>query len=156
MPDSSPPVEPASRLARWRALPPGDRRRLALLAALMPVVDLSLRALGVRRTRRWLDRVAGHPIAAAATAARLDDAHRLASLAAFGGRRGLYPNTCLRQALLVQWLLRRQGLPARLRMGALLRDGALDAHAWVELDGVPLSQPGLRHAAFDDPDDALG
>jgi hypothetical protein len=56
----------------------------------------------------------------------------------------------------VQWLLRRQGLPARLRMGALLRDGALDAHAWVELDGVPLSQPGLRHAAFDDPDDALG
>jgi hypothetical protein len=155
MPDSSPAPERASAVARWRALPPGDRGRLAALVLLMPLVDVSLRLLGVRRTRRWLDRSAGHPTATEPTPERIADAHQLARLAAIAGRRGLYPNTCLRQALVVQWWLRRRGLPACLRLGALLRDGALDAHAWVELGGVPLSQPGLRHVAFDDPGDVL-
>lgn len=126
-------------VARWRALTPGDRVRLLALALLLPLVDLSLRGWGLRRTQRLLglDReCADTPIAPEAASA----AQRLAQLAAIAGRRGLYANTCLRQALAVQWWLRRRGLPAQLRIGARRNGETLDAHAWVELAGTPLAQ----------------
>lgn len=56
--------------------------------------------------------------------------------------------TCLRQALAVHWLLRRRGLQPELRFGVDRIDNAPDMHAWVELEGVPLAQPQLRHRAF--------
>ncbi len=44
--------------------------------------------------------------------------------------------TCLTRALALQAMLRRRGYPAALRIGvAKPRDQALEAHAWVELDG---------------------
>lgn len=125
--------------ARWRALTPGDRARLLALAVLLPLVDVSLRGLGLRRTQRLLGldyECVGAPVAPEAAAA----AQRLAQLAAIAGRRGLYANTCLRQALAVQWWLHRRGLPAHLRIGARRDGGTLEAHAWVELDGIPLAQ----------------
>jgi hypothetical protein len=68
------------------------------------------------------------------------DAQRIAELANIAGRHGAWQNTCLRQALTVQWWLYRRGLPAQLRIGARRVGNQLDAHAWVELDGVPLAQ----------------
>ena len=129
----------AGALARLRALDWSDRRRLLALAMLLPLIDLSLRGLGLRRTQHLLglDRErAGTPVAAADVRA----AERLAQLAAIAGRRGLYANTCLRQALTVQWWLRRRGLPAQLRIGARRKGDSVDAHAWVELAGTPLAQ----------------
>ena len=73
----------------------------------------------------------------------------MAELAALAGSRGHYRNTCLRQALVVEWWLRRRGLPASLCIGARKHDdGRLDAHAWVELGGVALAQADLGHAPF--------
>jgi hypothetical protein len=44
--------------------------------------------------------------------------------------------TCLTQALTVQALLARRGYPSRLHIGVTRgRQGELDGHAWVELDG---------------------
>lgn len=44
--------------------------------------------------------------------------------------------TCLSQALTAQVLLRRNGYPARLRIGVARREGErLQAHAWVESGG---------------------
>lgn len=129
----------AGLVARWRALTAGDRVRLLALAVLLPLVDLSLRGIGLRCTQRLLgldDEGVDAPVAPDAAA----DAQRLAQLAAIAGRRGLYANTCLRQALAVQWWLRRRGLPAQLRIGARRNGGTLDAHAWVELAGMPLAQ----------------
>ena len=55
------------------------------------------------------------------------------------GRRILDDKPCLPQALVAQWLLRRRGYPATLRIG-VTRDeaGQLLAHAWVESEGVIL------------------
>lgn len=45
--------------------------------------------------------------------------------------------TCLTQAFATQVLLSRRGLPARLRIGVVKgKDGRLQAHAWVESNGV--------------------
>ena len=130
--------EPAL-VARWRALSFGDRNRLLALALLLPMVDLSLRGFGLRRTQRLLGVDGDDPIATVAPDAAAS-AQRLAQLAAIAGRHGLYANTCLRQALAVQWWLRRRGLSSQLRIGARRTGDTLDAHAWVELGGTPLAQ----------------
>jgi hypothetical protein len=56
--------------------------------------------------------------------------------------------TCLRQALLLHWLLRRRGLQPELRIGVRKQGEALDAHAWMELDGHPLQSSPVAHSPF--------
>ena len=126
----------------WAALSWRDRGRLLAMAVLLPAVDLTLRCIGLRGTQRLLgldDPRATAP-RAPATDAVVADAQQLARLANIAGRRGLYANTCLRQALAIQWWLRRQGVFADLRIGAHANNGLLQAHAWVELDGHALAQ----------------
>ena len=45
---------------------------------------------------------------------------------------------CLTQALIGQRLLRQQGLSPDLKIGVLFEAGELQAHAWLEQDGVPI------------------
>ena len=40
--------------------------------------------------------------------------------------------TCLKHALIVEYIRRRQGLPAELRIGVQMKNGVFGAHAWVE------------------------
>ena len=53
--------------------------------------------------------------------------------------------TCLVRALALERLLKRDGQPARLRIGVAKKPGeALAAHAWLESDGlVLLAAPGF-------------
>lgn len=60
---------------------------------------------------------------------------RLAWLVNMAGRYHLIRSTCLKQALVLSWLLERRGLITRLRIGVSRRAGALKAHAWLEQDG---------------------
>lgn len=55
-------------------------------------------------------------------------------------RHGAYRATCLPQSLTLWWLLRRQGIKSDLRFGARKEAGRMEAHAWVELDGIPLNE----------------
>ena len=133
------------RLAAWRALSRADQRRLLGLACGLPAVELSLRCFGAQRTASWLSRTirpsATHP----SSSVELQQAERLAQLAAIAGRRGLFAARCLSQGLLVRTLLRQRGLDAVLQVGVRKDGGELDAHAWVELDGHTLAQEPLRH-----------
>lgn len=150
MPDSSHSTE--SVWARWRALSARDRMRLLGMVLLLPAIDLSLRLSGVKRTQSLfgLDKL---PTRLRPLDDPLPYAQRIAELASIAGRRGAWKNTCLRQALAVQWWLYRHGLPARLHIGAQPGPAGLDAHAWVELDGVPLAQsrelPPVLHSQQD-------
>lgn len=122
---------------------------LLVLMALQPMLSLSLRVQGYVRTRRMVEALGRHPAPHAASPGELATAERLAQLANIAGRRGPVATTCLRQALVVHGLLRRRGLQPELKLGVGRRPGqAADMHAWVELDGVPLAQPELRHRAF--------
>ena len=137
-----------SRLRRWLALPGAERCLFLQLMLGLPMVAGLLRVLGFVRTQSWLKRLAGNYSARVANATDLAQAERMAALAAIAGRRGLLSATCLRQALLVEWLLRRRGLAPELKLGVRKHDGHFDAHAWVELEGVALAQAGLDHQAF--------
>lgn len=68
----------------------------------------------------------------------VDYAQRCAALTGIAARHGLFPGNCLPQALVLQDLLHRRGLAAELRIGVLPGSNPLQAHAWVELEGVPL------------------
>lgn len=133
-----------------------DKWRLLGLAVLLPIIDLGLRRRGLQQTQAWLTRWRGARPAHPCSPAELEDANTLATLAAIAGRRGLYANTCLRQALAVHWWLWRRGLRPQLHVGALRVGDTLDAHAWVELDGVPLAQSRPLPPAFSSIDTGRG
>ena len=125
-----------TKLDRWRALPADERRLLLGLALLLPAIGCALRCLGVRRTYRLL----GGPVASAAVASTVPlaaqaSAKRLAQLVDIASRRGPYNATCLRQSLVLWWLLRRRGLAAELCIGVAKEGEQVRAHAWVELAG---------------------
>ncbi|TAJ26291.1 MAG: lasso peptide biosynthesis B2 protein [Nitrospirae bacterium] len=60
---------------------------------------------------------------------------RLAWLVNIAGRYSFIKATCLKQALVLSWLLERRGFSTLLRIGVSRHAGALKAHAWLEQDG---------------------
>jgi hypothetical protein len=127
------------RLRGWLALDGRERVRFLGLMASLAAVHGSLALAGYVRTRRWVERLSAADGRRAATADELQAARRLAQLAQIAGRHGPVRATCLRQALVLHGWLRRRGLNPQIVIG-VRRDGdaPVDAHAWVELDGVSL------------------
>jgi hypothetical protein len=128
-------------LRRVRALPAGERRLLLAAWALLLSVDLGLRTLGYARLHRLLAKswpAAGASAAAPAAIARQVDR---------AARHHLYPMRCLQRSMVLEHLLRRAGLRAELRFGVRVA-GSFNAHAWVEVDGQPLGEPGEISGRF--------
>lgn len=142
----------ARSLARWRALTGQQKAQLVLLVVALPATGALIRLVGFQKAARVCARVAGQAPLRPSAAGDLPQAEAFAQLAAIAGRRGPVTTTCLRQALVVRAWLRRRGLNAQLRLGVRKSNGVMDAHAWVELDGVPLAQANLDHGAFQAPD----
>jgi hypothetical protein len=68
-------------------------------------------------------------------------------------RHGIVRPSCLVESLALWYLLQRQGILARLRIGVRKLPEKFEAHAWVEYEGVALDQAEDVHehyAAFDD------
>lgn len=134
----------------YRGLSAREQKTLMVSLVLLPLFWLGLRLAGLQRFQAWLDR---SPIAPRAPltqteAAVLGVAVNRAANHVFG------PTTCLTRSLLLRWLLRRHGTPSDLRIGVRFEEGVLAAHAWVELDGIPVNdRPELvaRYEAFDQP-----
>jgi hypothetical protein len=61
---------------------------------------------------------------------------------------GPYRASCLPQALVLQWLLRRDGIRGELRYGVKKLNHAVTAHCWVELEGEPLIDSPVVHRHF--------
>ena len=138
------------RLTSFLRRPRLERWLLLRLLVLLPASRLMLRALGYVRLRRLLERWSRMGVARSASAEDLLQSEHLAGLVALAGRRGLIRVTCLPQALLLHALLRRRGLQPELRIGVRKPHEAVEAHAWVELQGQELGEGALGHQAFDD------
>ena len=98
----------------------------------LPLVAVVLRWRGVQATRALL---AGRPRVSSATLS-VSQVARCANAAA-----RLQPLTrnCLARSVVLEWLLARHGHEAQLRVGTRRAGPALEAHAWVEHEGVPLN-----------------
>ncbi|MCW6036216.1 lasso peptide biosynthesis B2 protein [Spirulina subsalsa FACHB-351] len=109
------------------------RSRSCFLLALfaLPLVTLSLQVLGLKRTQTLLNSLPTFPLA--------NDA--LPTTAEMVKVTARYTSTsCLPQALVLQTLLRCQGVDSVLRIGVRREGQQLEAHAWVEVQGQPLNQ----------------
>jgi hypothetical protein len=106
---------------------------------MLAVVSVLIRLLNYQRTERLLARlVSTTPASDATVTEAFAFAARLASLIRIAGRHLPANATCLRQSLLLWWILRRQGLAAQVCIGVSTGDG-FAAHAWVEIDGQPVN-----------------
>lgn len=113
-------------------------RAIFLRALLMlPVVDTELRLRGWRRAHlrlaAWANRRAQHPTASGLAP------ERIAWLVERAARNVPWPATCLRRSLVLWALLQRAGVTTELRLGFRKVNGVFEAHAWVELAGIPLN-----------------
>jgi hypothetical protein len=136
-------------LARFRALSRAEQRTLLAAAACMPLFWLGLRLLGLARFQALLQRSK----ASGNAAMTLPDMQALGELVNIAARQTLGPETCLTRSLLLHWLLLRRGVENQLRIGVRLNQGALDAHAWVECEGIPVNDRpdvSLQFASFGD------
>jgi hypothetical protein len=124
--------------------PPGVMRCLLLLSA----CDISLRTLGFARTMRIARSLAG------TGEAEVPDQLVRHTLKNVVVATALYPgrSKCLEQAVASFLLLRRRGASVQLRLG--VQPYPFCAHAWLELNGQPLTEtPDViaRFAMLPDP-----
>ncbi len=144
-----------SRLAKLRQLSAPERRLLLSALAMLPAIALGVRVLGLRRVQAALARVAAHADAAANAERTCADAGSVARLVDVAGRHGPYMATCLPRSLALQWLLRRRGIETALRVGVRKTPTAIEAHAWLEHEGVPLIDAPDVHQRFAPFDQAI-
>lgn len=123
-----------ANLRKLRTLRLSQLRLLAVCCVLVPIVDISLRLFGMRRTQGLLARFVEIP-RHARTGAELEPLE-IGWLVSIAATHSLWPASCLRQALVLWWLLARRGISTHIRLGVSKDSGgALAAHAWVEHDG---------------------
>ena len=139
-------------LKRYNALDGEARRMFWRAVALLPMVRISLRSRGYKKTQEWLERrleEGGTPERAGDRAASIEKTCRMVRAAA---HYGIGNSSCLDESLVLWWLLRKAGVVASLRIGVRKEKQEFAAHAWVEHEGVALNQKEDMHrhyAAFD-------
>ena len=120
-------------------------------AALLPLVSLSLRLRGFRKTQAFLQKFRSLPGNPADTSAS-SSADLTVRMVRAAVRNSLGHPTCLDESMTLWWLLERQGIGSELRVGVRKDGEKFEAHAWVEREGLALNEPESKHkhfAAFD-------
>lgn len=127
------------KLAKFLGLT-GSQRLIFLQALVMlPLVTAGVRMAGLRRIQALL--------AHASPRAR-GDAEEIARLVMAAARNGPCRASCLARSLALQWFLRRRGIDTQLRLGVRKQAGRLEAHAWLERQGLPLVERREDFAGF--------
>jgi hypothetical protein len=122
-------------------LPSHERLLLVQAWMLLLVVDLALRLFPLKHLLPNPKHVIQKGEVKPTGAMDLSVA-RQAWLVEIAGRYAPITATCLKQALVLSWLLGRQGIATTLQIGIARREGVLTAHAWLERNGqVVFGQP---------------
>jgi hypothetical protein len=111
-------------------------RAIARSAALgLTAAWIGLRLFGFRRWQQIISR----RIESSEPRHLAVSANRILQLQTAAARNLFFQVNCLEQSLVLWMLLRRHGFAADLKIGARKEAGRFEAHAWVELNGVPLN-----------------
>jgi hypothetical protein len=127
------------KLQTARQLSPGDWLGLAEAWWVLLGFYLALRWMHFDRLEAFSSSVPEKKAAPADALARVWRRQRLVSMAA---RLHLASMTCLPQALALRWIAGRRGIPVQLCIGMNKSSTGMLAHAWVELQGEKIGEPG--------------
>ncbi len=149
--------EPLSE--KWRRFRkrPQDERVLILRAmALLPLTEIGLRCFGFQRWKELIERFSLSPSAPQTLPVVLQQemAGRAVRAVRSVELHGPATPNCLERSMTLWWLLRRDGVPGELHIGARKEGAKFQAHAWVELGGNVLNDSADVHnhyARFDAP-----
>ncbi len=136
-----------STLRRFLVLPGPERRLLFEAWCRLAGAAMRLR-FAPRRTVAEALAEAASPMRRRAAAA---SSSQLALAVSRAAAHHLLPMTCLPRSLALQRMLRSRGVAAELRIGVRkepVAGGGIAAHAWIEVDGVPLGEPQAIEARF--------
>ena len=139
-------------LRRFSALEQPAQTLFLRSLVMLPLVGLSLRFRGFDATRSTLRKSLTYTEGQAGSGSHDKHIALTAHMVNAADRHGLFHPSCLVKSLTLWWLLGRQGISSRLRIGVRKEGGNLEAHAWVEREGTALNEPEERHhhyAAFD-------
>src|SRR5689334_22844898 len=122
-------------VSKWLRRSPAERRLIVHVALLLGMVRLALKLFPLQTLCRTLDWISLHCPASSAS----DDNYpqQVAWTTSIVGKHLFAVRPCLAQALVVQLLYKRRGIPANLHIGVAKREqGRLEAHAWIESNGM--------------------
>ncbi|HTE19592.1 MAG TPA: lasso peptide biosynthesis B2 protein, partial [Armatimonadota bacterium] len=114
------------KLQTLSALPGSDLWKVAGAWILLLAVDLGLRALSFRRLLQLLE-VSPKDAGTEQKGDPFPVIRRYRRAVEIAARNHLYPMLCLRRSLALRWLLARQGVPTRLRLGVRRDEGKVAA-----------------------------
>ena len=134
-----------ARLVQFHDLNAMQKRTLLAAWLWLPLFWLGLRVLGLLRFQAWLLTTPAQS-ALILTLPAIKDLGEAVNIAA---RHTPFPATCLTRSLLLGWLLRRRNVASELCIGVRLTQGILDAHAWLECEGVPVNDQPDVNAQFE-------
>ena len=126
-----------NRWQKWRALSAADRRLLLLAGVMLIWARARLPSMDFR------PELASEDSAEPGPSARfdLDRAQAVGRLVAMAAAAVPVTGACLHRSVVLWTLLRREGIPCQLKLGAGdARSGPFEAHAWVECAGVALNE----------------
>ena len=134
----------SARLVQFHNLNALQKRTLLAAWLWLPLFWLGLRVLGLPRFQAWLLKAP----ARSALSLTLPVVRALGDAVNIAARHTPFPVTCLTRSILLGWLLHRRGVASDLRIGVLFTQGMLEAHAWVECEGVPVNDSPDVNAQF--------
>ena len=129
------------KISRQMALAPDERKVLWAAFLLYPPAAVSLKLLGFRATSSWL----GALLSRARRRGVVDpDSETIIRLVRLAGEQMPFRPRCLLRSLVASHLLSWWGKEHQLRLGLARSDCRVRAHAWIEVEGVPLGDPEAR------------
>ena len=146
-----------SNLDKFWELPRRDRRQLFESLLLLPAIHLGLLCLGYYRLRGLMEGSSPLPVTSepASESEGMQRGGEIARIVEIAAGHGVYKATCLRRSLLVWWFLRREGIQSQIRFGVRMTGQRLEAHAWVECNGIVLNDSATVHQNYQALDDAF-
>jgi hypothetical protein len=126
-----------------------EKRFLIESLLLLPLTALGIRSVGFRRWKSILITITRiiESDSAIIDKSSFPKALLTADMVKRASWHGIYRANCLEQSLVLWWLLSRQGIESDLRFG-VRKGGGFEAHAWVEVERVPLNESGDVHQRF--------
>ena len=138
-------------LAQLLALPAEDVRLLYAALLMLPVTGVLLRTVGYNRTVKLLSKFGAKFGARSICSEHSMDmilAQKVTRMVSVAARHGFYRPGCLRQSLVVWWMLARRGLVSEIRFGiSPVSSNKFVGHAWVEYQGSSLIAPAAMFRA---------